>query len=411
MQVASLRRSNGLPRGRVHTVVFAICVSLLSACSTFDRGSPVPPGDKHEVAVLGLPNARFFVDQPGAISAEQGRALVREARTLGVGRGGILPTAYLLSLSGGGDNGAFGAGLLVGWTAHGDRPKFKLVTGVSTGALIAPFAFLGPEYDAALTDVYTNINASKIYEKRFIVAALTEDALSDSTPLYETLSRYVDDNMLVKIASEYEKGRLLLIQTTDLDAGRPVLWNIGAIAASGHPGALDLIRHILVASASIPAAFPPVMFDVEANGNHYQEMHVDGGTVSQAFLVPPSVNIHVAYEKAGYRRKAVVAYIVRNSRLKTEWSDVERQTLSIAQKAVSTMINYNGVSDLYLMYLVTQRAGASFNVAYISDDFQAEHKEDFDQTYMRALYHYAYEKAERGYPWEHAPPGFAGKGH
>ena len=112
------------------------------------------------------------------------------------------------------------------------------MTGVSTGALIAPFAFLGPEYDAALTDVYTNINASKIYEKRFIVAALTEDALSDTTPLYETISHYVDDNMLAKIASEYEKGRLLLIQTTDLDAGRPVLWNIGAIAASGHPGVL-----------------------------------------------------------------------------------------------------------------------------------------------------------------------------
>ena len=161
----------------------------------------------------------------------------------------------------------------------------------------------------------------------------------------------------------------------------------------------------------IPAAFPPVMCDVEANGKPYQEMHVDGGAVSQAFLVPPTVNIHVAQEKAGYRRNTVVAYVIRNSRLKTEWSDVERQTLSIAQKAVSTMINYNGVGDLYRMYLVTQRAGASFNLAYISDDFDAEHKEDFDQTYMRALYRYAYEKSERGYPWEHAPPGFAGKGH
>ena len=123
------------------------------------------------------------------------------------------------------------------------------------------------------------------------------------------------------------------------------------------------------------------------------------------------MNIHVAYEKAGYRRNSVVAYVIRNSRLRTEWSDVERQTLSIAQKAVSTMINYNGVGDLYRIYLVTQRAGARFNLAYIGDDFQAEHKEDFDQTYMRALYHYAYEKAEKGYPWEHAPPGFAGKGH
>jgi predicted patatin/cPLA2 family phospholipase len=402
-------KSSGVPRGGFRLVVFALCVLLLSACSTLDRGAPVPPRDAHEATVLGIPNARFFVDRPQAISAEQERALIREAKALGVPPGGTLPTAYLLSLSGGGDNGAFGAGLLVGWTAHGGRPKFKLVTGVSTGALIAPFAFLGPEYDAALTDVYTNIDPSKIYEKRFILAALTEDALSDTTPLYETISHYINENMLAKIAAEYEKGRLLIIQTTDLDAGQPVLWNIGAIAASGNPRALDLVRHILLASASIPAAFPPVMFDVEADGTPYQEMHVDGGAVSQAFLVPPSLNVHAAREKAGYRRSASVAYIIRNSRLRTDWSDVERQTLSIAQKAVSTMINYNGIGDLYRMYLTTQRAGASFNLAYIGDDFQAEHKEDFDQAYMRALYHYAYEKAEKGYPWQHAPPGFSAK--
>ena len=403
-------RSNGLPRSLVRAVVFAICTSLLSACATVERYTAVPPSE-HEATVLGLPNARLFPDRPEGFVAEQERALIREAKAFGVGRGGTLPTAYILSLSGGGDNGAFGAGLLVGWTAHGDRPKFKLVTGVSTGALIAPLVFLGPEYDAALTDVYTNIDPSKIYEKRFILAALTEDALSDTTPLYDTISRFIDANMIAKIAAEYEKGRLLLIQTTDLDAGRPVQWNIGAIAASGNPRALDLIRHILLASASIPAAFPPVMFDVEANGKPYQEMHVDGGAVSQAFLVPSSLNVRVARARTGYQRKGVVAYIIRNSRLTTEWSDVERLTLSIAQKAVSTMINYNGVGDLYRMYMITQRAGASFNLAYIGDDFNAEHKEDFDQAYMRALYHYAYEKAERGYPWEHAPPGFVGKGH
>jgi hypothetical protein len=120
------------------------------------------------------------------------------------------------------------------------------------------------------------------------------------------------------------------------------------------------------------------------------------------------VNVQLARARTGFQRKGVVAYIVRNSRLTTEWSDVERLTLSIAQKAVSTMINYNGVGDLYL---VTQRAGASFNLAYIGDEFRAEHKEDFDQTYMRALYRYAYETAEKGYPWQHAPPGFATKSH
>jgi predicted acylesterase/phospholipase RssA len=201
------------------------------------------------------------------------------------------------------------------------------------------------------------------------------------------------------------QGRLLVIQSTDLDAARPVLWNIGAIAKSGHPGALSLIRHILLASASIPGAFPPVMFNVEVNGEPYQEMHVDGGAVSQAFLVPPSVIVKLAQKAAGHHRNSV-AFIIRNSRLTTEWSDVERQTLSIAGKAVSTMINYNGVGDLYRIYMATRRAGAGFNLAYIGDDFHAEHKEEFDQTYMRALYRYAFDKAAKGYPWQDAPPGF-----
>ena len=380
--------------------------SLLVACSTFDRRNAVPVAERREALVLGLPNARFFVDEPKAMAAEQQRALLREARHDGVGPGGELPTAYLLSLSGGGDNGAFGAGLLAGWTAHGDRPKFKLVTGVSTGSLIAPFAFLGPEYDAALTDVYTNIDPEKVFEKRFVpLAALAQDALSDSSPLYQTISRYVDEALLARIAAEYEKGRLLLIQTTDLDAGRPVIWNIGAIAASGRPEALDLVRHILLASASIPAAFPPVMFDVEAAGQSYQEMHVDGGAVSQAFLVPPSLNPNVVREKQGYRRN-VVAFVIRNGRLTTEWTDVDKLTLSIAEKAVSTMINYNGVGDLYRMYLETQRAKAALNLAYISEDFHAPHPYEFDPAYMRALYGYAYDKAARGYPWRHTPPGF-----
>ena len=161
VQVASMMRSNALLRKGRYAVVLALCISLLSACATVDSYRAVPPNDLHEATVLGLPNARLFPDHPQEIIAEQERALLREAKAFGVGRGGTLPTAYLLALSGGGDDGAFGAGLLVGWTAHGDRPKFKLVTGVSTGALSAPFAFLGPDYDAALTDVYTNIDPSK----------------------------------------------------------------------------------------------------------------------------------------------------------------------------------------------------------------------------------------------------------
>jgi hypothetical protein len=400
----NMRIPSPSPKGLLICIV-ATWTLALSACASLDRKSAVPPALRRETTILGIPNARFYGDQPAQMSAEQMRALVREAKYLGIPRGGELPTAYLLSLSGGGDDGAFGAGLLAGWTAHGDRPSFKLVTGVSTGALISPFAFLGSEYDDALTDVYTNIDQSKIFTKRFITAALTDDALADTSPLFATISKHVDERMIARIAEEYEKGRILLIQTTDLDAGYPVIWNIGAIAKSGAPEALDLIRHIMLASASIPAAFPPVLFDVEAGGERHQELHVDGGASSQAFLIPPSVDPRHAQAEAGYHRK-LSAYIVRNSRLTTEWTDVERLTLPIAGRAVTTIINYSGVGDFYRMYLETQRAKAGFNLAYIAGDFHAEHKEQFDQGYMRALYRYGFEKAAKGYPWQVAPPGF-----
>ncbi|VFU10920.1 patatin-like phospholipase family protein [Methylocella tundrae] len=381
--------------------------AVLSAYTQRGHRRSVPLSEFGDAIALGLPNARFFLSQPAAISVEQEQALVREAKNLGLSRGAPLPDAQYLSLSGGGDKGAFGAGLLVGWTAHGGRPKFKLVTGVSTGALTAPFAFLGPKYDAALTDVYTNIDPSKVFRKRFLpLAALMQDAMADTSPLLGLISNYFNQELLAKIAAEYGKGRLLLIQTTDLDAGVPVLWNIGAIAASGHPSATDVICRILLASASIPGAFPPVLFDVTANGKSYQEMHVDGGAVSQAFLIPSSLDVRVAQEKSGFSRKAYDCYVIRNSRLTSDWSDVQRATLPIAGKAVAIMINYVGLGDLYRIYLEVQHAGANFNVAYIGDDFQAEHKVEFDQEYMRALYRFAYEKAAKGYPWGHAPPGF-----
>jgi predicted patatin/cPLA2 family phospholipase len=394
--------------------VLSACVSmLLSACSGVAPGVRTPPALRPYVTVLGLPNGRFYTDEPAAMQAEQELSLRREARSLGVPKGGVLPAVSVLSLSGGGDDGAFGSGLLVGWTAHGDRPQFKLVTGVSTGALIAPFAFLGKDYDQTLAKVYTDIEPSMVFQPRpLLLAALTEDALSDTGPLYQTISHYIDEKVQAAIAAEYEKGRLLLIQTTDLDAGRPIIWNIGAIAASGHPESLTLLRHIMLASASIPAAFPPVMFDVEANGQTYQELHVDGGAVSQAFLIPPSVNVHVGLKATGYsRRGPTSAYIVRNARLTVEWNDVEKKLLPIAGKAVNTMINYNGVGDLYRMYMETRRAGASFHLAYIGPEFKADHKFDFDPVYMRALYNFAYDKAARGYPWQDGPPGFASAAH
>ena len=399
--------------GRGARSFFALMLTLfiVSGCSSLAPRNPVPVGARGQTSVLGLPNARFFLDEPELMAKEQALALEREAKALGVSRGGVLPAAHLLSLSGGGDNGAFGAGLLTGWTKHGGRPKFKLVTGVSTGALIAPFAFLGSEYDTALTDVYTNISPSRVFEKRFLpYAALAQDALADTAPLYRTISHYVDDALLEHIADEYKKGRLLLIQTTDLDAGAALDMEHWRACRQRRPPRRRSDPTYLAGVGLYPAAFPPVIFDVEANGQSYQELHVDGGGGQPGLSRAPV---------AQYPRSA------RAVRLQTQigrglyhsqfaphdgvGTDVEQTTLPIAERAVSTMINYNGVGDLYRMYLVTQRAGASFNLALHSSSFHAPHPEEFDPAYMRTLYHFAYDKAAKGYPWDHAPPGFQPK--
>ena len=190
-----------------------------------------------------------------------------------------------LALSGGGSGGAFGAGILTGWTTAGTRPTFDVVSGVSTGALIAPFAFLGSSYDPTLAELYTSGIAETLVRPRPIIGLLGA-ALSDPAPLRRLVERYVTDDMLRKIAAEHSKGRRLFVVTTNLDAQRTVIWDMGAIAAHGHEQALVLFRNVLIASASIPAVFPPVMIEVTMNGKRFQEMHSDGGATTQLFTAP-----------------------------------------------------------------------------------------------------------------------------
>jgi predicted acylesterase/phospholipase RssA len=178
-----------------------------------------------------------------------------------------------------------------------------------------------------LRHVYTEVDQSAIFESRSMLTALFSDALSDTTPLFQLISQYVDDHMLAAIANEYRKGRLLLIGTTDLDAQRPVIWNIGAIAASGRPGAVELVRKILLASAAIPAAFPPVLIDVEVDGRPYQEMHVDGGAIARTFLYPPTLTAGVNLRTGSLARERH-AYVMRNGRLDPEWSSTDRRVFS-----------------------------------------------------------------------------------
>jgi hypothetical protein len=393
-------------RSIVRLAAFIPGAVLLTRCSSLERGAPMPRALADNATVLGIPNARFWPDTQGeALLREAMRALERERAAAGTAnrtdRG--LPPAYFLAISGGGDDGAFGAGLLCGWSDSGRMPPFKLVTGVSTGAMIAPFAFLGRSYSDRLRTMYTSITPADIAKERGLFGAIFGEALADTTPLFQLISRYADQQMLGDIAREYGKGRLLLIGTTSLDQQRPIIWNIGAIAASGHPESLELVRKILLASAAIPGAFPPVMIDVEAGGRRYQEMNVDGGAVVQTFLYPPSVGLRVDLRSPEYARERH-AYIIRNGRLDPDWASVDRSFMTIVGRAISTMIHYSGYNDILRIYNTTKRDGVDYNLAYIETDFPEIKHEQFDPEYLRALFAYGYDKGRRGPVWHKAPP-------
>jgi predicted acylesterase/phospholipase RssA len=381
--------------------------AILCAC-TPSRLTAVPASEEEQpVTIEGMSDIRYWGDEGTPEMVRDGiDSVYREiAARQAAGEHGPLPPADFLAISGGGENGAFGAGLLVGWTATGNRPTFKIVTGVSTGALIAPFAFLGPAYDAQLRDIYTTMNGHDVLKARWFAAALWDDAMADNEPLHRTVAKVVDQGMLDAIAVEYAKGRLLLIGTTDLDARRPVIWNIGKLAASGNPRALDLFRIILVASAAVPGAFPPTMINVSVDGKTYQEMHVDGGATTQVFVYPPNVNVAELSRTHNVTRQRRV-YVIRNARLDPEWAQVDRQTLSIAERAVSSLIQTQGVGDIYRIYLQTQRDHIDFNLAYIPSDFNVPLPQPFDTHFMNELFKVGYSFGSKGYPWAKLPPGY-----
>jgi len=388
---------------RTRASVLIATLLAVGGCAQLGRLAAVSATDTSRASVLGIRDARFLPDETTAITAISRRLYDREVKYF-ASLNRPVPPEYILAVSGGGDNGAFGAGLLVGWSENGTRPSFKVVTGISTGALIAPFAFLGSEFDPALAELYTTIDERNIFQKRPMLAGVASDALADSTPLQHMIAKYLDERIVARIGEEYQHGRILIIITTNLDAGVPVMWNIGGIAESGHPEAVGLIRKILLASASIPAIFPPVMFNVAVDGVEHQELHVDGGASMQTFLYPATLRIG-KIRGAGPPR-AHTAYIIRNGRLAEAWNETERSTLSIATRAVATLTTNSGVGDLYRMYAQAKRDGVAFRLAYIGDDFAEPHPAEFDHAYMVKLFDYARAKARAGYPWRTGPPGF-----
>jgi predicted acylesterase/phospholipase RssA len=390
----------------VVAVVAVLAIWAQRALRIPERLPAVPEALTTRAVIPGIPNARYWVGLE--IDSFTRDVLVARERELAFrassGQTGELPPADLLALSGGGDKGAFGSGLLNGWTASGTRPTFKAVTGISTGALIAPFAFLGSDYDDVLKEVFTTIGPEDILTPRSFIAVIENDGMADNQPLWGLISKHVDQALLDAIAEQHRNGRSLLIATTDLDARQPVIWNMGNIAESGAPGALNLFRSILLASAAIPGAFPPAMIRVEAEGQAYDEMHVDGGASAQVFLYPPSLSRAMRALGAGVDRGGRV-YVIRNSWLESTWDPANRRTIDIAGRAISSLIQTQGFGDLYRIYLTAQRDGFDFNLAFIGPEFQYPLHAQFDTAFMNALYDYGYKLGLDGYPWKKVPPG------
>jgi hypothetical protein len=375
--------------------------ALVAGCVSVPKRVPLPESLIESAAIPDIPRARTWGDAPLAWEADwlaQSREELQERYPAVLGR-----EHHYLAISGGGAKGAFGAGLLKGWTAAGTRPEFTMVTGFSTGSLTAPFAFLGPDWDDELEEMYTSYSTDDLVNQRHFLSAVTSDALASTRKLAALIARYIDQEVVDAIAREYRRGRSLSIGTTNLDALRPVIWNIGRIASSGEPGSVELIHQIILASTAIPGAFPPVPIEVEAGGRRYDELHVDGGATTQVFLYPATIDWGRVLEKLEVPGTPQV-YVVRNSWLDPAAAAVERKLFPITGRTIGSLLRTQGIGDLYRIYTLTQRDGLGFNLAYIPAEFTDRPTEQFDPVWMRKLFDRGYEMARAGYPWRDAPP-------
>jgi len=363
----------------------------LGACASVPRQA-YTAAEAQIAEVTGIPNARAFADAPMATLSTMMAAPGAQGR----------PFAYL-ALSGGGGDGAYGAGVLKGWSESGTRPEFSLVSGVSTGALTAPFAFLGSAYDPVLDEIYTSGVAGTLVKDPSLVNVVFGSGLFGDGRLRDLVGRYVTPDLLAAVAAEYAKGRRLLVVTTNLDSKRAMIWNMGAIAASGAPNAPALFRDVLTASASIPAVFPTQLLDVEAAGHGFQELHVDGSVVTPVFTVPQAV-IANGRGRSVAPSKADI-YVLMNGRIEPDFELVRNDTLSIVEQTVATGSQARSRASLAATYAFARANRIGFHLTYIDEAApRTTTAKGFDTAYMRSLYQIGYEKARSGTAWQGTVP-------
>lgn len=387
----------------IRYLLAVVMLTVLAACAgptVQSLRDPVPEPLVNSTAVPGYSHIRYWGDDGAGLTQDMLDKIAAQQKAAG-----LSPSVRnFLSISGGGSNGAFGAGLLTGWTKAGTRPEFTVVTGISTGSLIAPFAYLGPPYDELLTEAYTQISGRDVFRRKPVLAIIGGNAAADNTPLRQLVARYVTDQMISDIAVQNARGRKLLVGTTNLDAGRPVVWDIGAIASSGVADRKQLIQDILVASSSIPGVFPPIKIKVVADGKTFDEMHVDGGTSNQAFMFPSNFSVKAQDKKLDRTGIKRTLYVIRNGKVVQDYKMVRPRLAAIVGRSISTLITTQGIGDLYRMYANAMRDGITFKAIWVPDSFTMEEPEPFDPAFMKALYEVGLEMGRNGIPWSTQPP-------
>lgn len=404
------RESNSRQPGLA--MIALVLLTLASGCSPALTRNPVPEAIVEDVQPFGRAGLRIWGD---ALTNDKVRAFIAsQAPALKAQFGpqiaaGKTPKVEFLALSGGGQWGAFGAGILNAWSESGTRPVFQGVSGISTGAIIAPFAFLGSGEDATLREIYSEYSTDQLERSTLLSGLISGTALADTTPLAQVIAKYITPELLERIAAEHAKGRKLFIGTTNLDAGRPVLWDIGAIASSGEPGVLQLVRELIRASAAIPVAFPPIFVEVEAkDGKVYDEMHVDGGAASQVTFISPEIPIAAATRHILGRNIDRRLWVIVNNDLEPPHEVVKPRITSIGGAAVSSLIRGSAIGDLYRLYAIAERDEIKFNATWIPPEVPCpDPEEDFDKAFMRCLYEFGGNYFRGGDLWRQVPPFFA----
>jgi hypothetical protein len=341
------------------------------SCTTPEgRRVPFTAEEQKAAQVPGIPGARFFADDTAAFL----KAVPKR------------PGAWL-ALSGGGADGAYSAGVLSGWTGTGSRPEFSVVTGISTGAAIAPFAFLGSAYDQRLRENYTTINAGDIFED-----VDTDQSLLDTWPLKDLIARQATPELVKAVAREYRRGRRLFVVTVNLDSEKRVVWNMGAIAAKGDEAAIALFRDILLASASVPGLFPPVAIDLEANGKCVREVHIDGSVEGPFFIAPESW----LAGRADFKLPSTALYVLLNAKTEPHFEPVQQNVLSLLGRSISIALKFAGRLDAQRAAVAADKDGIAFQLAHIPDDFKTVSQGAFDGVYMKALFDRGDQDAREG---------------